>query len=295
MELTQTEENRNRAISATITLLIFALFILFLILFKLITPNPPFPESGGGGGGQELALGMMNLGNDDIEYNKMGEAKHVVAEPETAKENIVTDELGESVPVAETKPEVKEEKVVIKPVKPTPVEPKKEPVKEKTAAEKMKEIFLKNKGKTGGGKGDNDQAGQNGSPDGDPFKDGQGGSGGGTGGGNGSGDGPGDGPGKGPGSGGGIGGRIGIDLKGRAVVKPPKLPSDTKEEGKVVVEITVDAEGNVIEANPNGRGTTTSSALLKAKAKQAAFATKFNVDGKFEEQRGTITIVFSFN
>ena len=69
----------------------------------------------------------------------------------------------------------------------------------------------------------------------------------------------------------------------------------TKEEGKVVVEITVDSDGNVIEANPNGRGTTTSSALLKAKAKQTALATKFNIDGKFEEQKGTITIIFSFN
>ncbi|MCE3228194.1 MAG: energy transducer TonB, partial [Bacteroidetes bacterium] len=91
------------------------------------------------------------------------------------------------------------------------------------------------------------------------------------------------------------GGKIGVSLAGRAIVKPPVLPKDTKEEGKVVVEITVDSEGNVIEANPNGRGTTTSSAILKAKAKQTALATKFNVDGKFEEQKGTITIVFSFD
>jgi hypothetical protein len=35
--------------------------------------------------------------------------------------------------------------------------------------------------------------------------------------------------------------------------------------------------------------------MLKAKAKQAALATKFNVDGKFEEQKGTITIIFTFN
>ena len=83
-------------------------------------------------------------------------------------------------------------------------------------------------------------------------------------------------------------------MKGRAMVKPPKLPTDLEEEGKVVVEITVDSEGTVIEANPNGRGTNTTSAMLKAKAKQAALATKFNVDGKFEEQRGTITIIFSF-
>jgi colicin import membrane protein len=86
-----------------------------------------------------------------------------------------------------------------------------------------------------------------------------------------------------------------FDLKQRTIVVAPKLSKDTKEEGKVVVDISVDPEGNVIEANPNGRGTTTSSAVLKAKAKQAAFATKFNVDGKFEEQTGTITIVFSFD
>jgi TonB family protein len=220
----------------------------------------------------------------------MGEVKSVVTEKTESKEKILTDENGEAVPLNETKPEVKEEKIVITPVKPKPVI--KEPVKEKTAAEKLAEKFKKKSGKTGGGIGDNENAGQNGSPDGDPFKNGTGGTGTGTGGGDGVGDGPG---GPGPGSGGGPGGRIGVDLKGRAVVKPPKLPSDTKEEGKVVVEITVDSEGTVIEANPNGRGTTTSSALLKAKAKQAALATKFNVDGKFEEQKGTITIIFSFN
>lgn len=289
MELSRTEENKNRAISATVTLLLFALLILFLILFNLITPNPPFPEAGGGGG-QEIALGMMNVGNDDVDYNDMGKVTDVVAETEK-QEQIVTDENGEDVKITENKTEVKENKMVITPVKPKQ-QVVKEVVKEKTEAEKLLEKFKKNKGKNGGGIGNNETAGQNGAPDGDPFKDGTGGSGGGTGGGNGTGDGTGSGPGKGPGFG---GGKYGVDLKGRAVVKPPKLPSDTKEEGKVVVEITVDSEGNVIEANPNGRGTTTSSALLKAKAKQAAMATKFNVDGKFEEQRGTITIIFSFD
>lgn len=284
MEITRREENKNRIISGIITSTIFGLLLLFLILYKLITPNPPFPESGGGGG-QELALGMMSVGNDDIDYGSMGSVTDVVAEKETPKEDIVTDENGENVKIEETKPEVKNNTTVITPVKPKIV------VKEKTEAEKLADKFKKNTGKDGGGKGNNDTPGQNGAPDGDPNKNGTGGHGNGTGGGDGDGDGPGTGPGKGLGS----GGKIGIDLKGRAVVKPPQLPKDTKEEGKVVVEITVDSEGNVIEANPNGRGTTTSSALLKAKAKQAALATKFNVEGKFEEQRGTITIIFSFN
>lgn len=285
MELTRSEENKNRIISGIITSTIFALLLLFLILYQLITPNPPFPESGGGGG-QEFALGMMNVGSGDIDYGSMGKVTDVVVEKETPKENIVTDENGENVQINETKPEIKNNTTVITPVKEKVVVV----VKEKTAAEKLAEKFKKNTGKDGGGKGDNETTGQNGNPDGDPNKNGNGGHGNGSDGGNGDNKGPGDGgPGTGPGS------KYGIDLKGRAVVKPPKLPSDTKEEGKVVVEITVDSEGNVIEASPNGRGTTTSSALLKAKAKQAAMATKFNIEGKFEEQRGTITIIFSFN
>ena len=226
---------------------------------------------------------MMNVGSGDIDYGSMGKVTDVVVEKETPKENIVTDENGENVQINETKPEIKNNTTVITPVKEKVV------VKEKTAAEKLAEKFKKNTGKDGGGHGNNDTPGDNGNPDGDPNKNGNGGHGNGDGNGNGDGKGPGEGPGNGPGS------KYGIDLKGRAVVKPPKLPSDTKEEGKVVVEITVDSEGNVIEASPNGRGTTTSSALLKAKAKQAALATKFNVEGKFEEQRGTITIIFSFN
>ncbi len=288
MILTRSEENKNKAISAALTSLIFGLLLLFLILYQLITPNPPFPESGGGGG-QELALGMMNVGNDDIDFGSMGKVTDVVTEKEDNKENILTDELGESVQLNETKPEVKENTTVIKPVKEKPV---KEVVKEKTEAEKLADKFKKNTGKNGGGIGNNEEAGQNGSPDGDPFKNGSGGSGGGTGGGIGDGDGTGTGSGKGPGFG---NGKTSYELKGRAIVKPPKLPRDTEAEGKVVVEITVDTEGNVIEANPNGRGTTTSNSVLKAKAKQAALATKFDVNGKFEEQKGTITIIFSFN
>jgi TonB family protein len=284
MEITRQEDNKNRAIAGTLTTVLFALLLLFFILFHIITPNPPFPESGAGGGGQELALGMMMAGNDDIDFGSMGKATNVVTTA-SAKEEILTDPGGESVPIAESKAEVKNETTVIKPVKP------KEPVKELTAAEKLALKFKKNTGKSGGGIGDNTEAGEHGAPEGDPFGKGKGGTGTGGEGGNG----PGDGPGSGPGTGGGSTGGYAFDLKGASMLVPPKLPKDTREEGKVVVEITVDQEGNVIEATPNGRGTTTNSAILKAKAKQAAMNTKFNVSGKFEEQRGTITIVFSFD
>ena len=284
MILTKSEESKNQIISGTITLIIFLLLLLFLIFYNMITPNPPFPESAGGGG-QELAFGTMNMGNGDIEYGSLGNVNDVISKPKE-EENLLTDENGESINLkTEKKEKINENSTVITPVLPSEIIP------EKTEAQKVAEKFKKNTGKNGGGIGNNEEAGENGSPNGNPFKNGTGGEGSGNdnGNGNGNGNGPGSGIGK-----GGFGRGIGIDLKGRAVVKPPKLPSDTKEEGKVVVEITVDSEGNVIEANPNGRGTTTSSALLKAKAKHAALATKFNIDGKFEEQQGTITIVFSF-
>ena len=281
MILTKSEESKNQIISGTITLIIFLLLLLFLIFYNMITPNPPFPESAGGGG-QELAFGTMNMGNGDIEYGSLGNVNDVISKPKE-EENLLTDENGESINLKKEKKEkINKNSTIITPVLPSEIIP------EKTEAQKVAEKFKKNTGKNGGGIGNNEEAGENGSPNGNPFKNGTGGEG--SGNDNGNGNGPGSGIGK-----GGFGRGIGIDLKGRAVVKPPKLPSDTKEEGKVVVEITVDSEGNVIEANPNGRGTSTSSALLKAKAKHAALATKFNIDGKFEEQQGTITIVFSFD
>lgn len=284
MVISQNEENKNKLISLGISLLIFTLLLLFLIFYIIITPNPPFPEAPGGGGGIEFNIGNLIEGTGNVENDGMGDAVQVIEStevtPPTNQENsaqdIVTSENGEDINLTktETKNNTTNATVVI-PVKP----------KVKTTAELLAEKFNKNKGNNGGGDGNSGHAGNDGSPDGNPNTNGTGG----TGGGDGGGDGPGKGPGKGPGNGG-----YGFSLAGRSVMTPPVLSKDTKEEGKVVVEITVDKTGKVIKADPNGRGTTTSSPMLKAKARQAALATKFNVSGEFEEQKGTITIVFSF-
>jgi TonB family protein len=284
MVLSQAEENKNRLISIGISLLIFALLLLFLIFYIIVTPNPPFPEAPGGGGGIEFNIGNFNEGTGNVENNGIGDAVKVVEStevtptpPTNSAEEIVTSENGVDINVTktETKTNTTNQTVVI------PVQPK-----VKTAAELLKEKFEKNKGNNGGGgDGNSGHAGNDGRPDGNPNTHGTGG----TGGGEGGGDGPGKGPGKGPGNGG-----YGFSLSGRSIMTPPVLSKDTKEEGKVVVEITVDKNGKVIKADPNGRGTTTSSPMLKAKARQAALATQFNVSGEFEEQKGTITIIFSF-
>lgn len=284
MIVSQNEENKNKLISLGISLLIFALLLLFLIFYIIVTPNPPFPEAPGGGGGLEFNIGTLIEGTGNVENDGMGDAVQVIESnevtPPTNQENsaqdIVTSENGVDVNITKTENKnTTTNATVVIPVKP----------KVKTAAELLKEKFEKNQGKNGGGDGNSGHAGNEGSPDGNPNTNGTGG----TGGGDGGGDGPGKGPGKGPGNGG-----YGFSLAGRSVMTPPVLSKDTKEEGKVVVEITVDKSGKVIKADPNGRGTTTSSPMLKAKARQAALATKFNVSGEFEEQKGTITIVFSF-
>jgi TonB family protein len=287
MTISQSEENKNKVISLIITLGIFALLLLFLFYYMIITPNPPFPLSAGGGGGIEFNIGNLIEGTGNVENNGIGDAVQVVESTEVtpstpeenSNENIVTSEQGEDINI--TKNETKNNtntttnQTVVIPVKPTV----------KTAAELLAEKFNKTKGNNGGGDGNSGHEGNDGRPDGNPNTNGQGGTGGGEGGG--------DGPGKGIGQGIGNGG-YGFSLAGRSVITPPTLSKDTKEEGKVVVEITVDKTGKVVKADPNGRGTTTSSPMLKAKARQAALATQFNVNGEFEEQKGTITIIFSF-
>ena len=284
MIVSQTEENKNRIISLVISLGIFALLLLFLIFYIIVTPNPPFPVTEGGGGGIEFNIGNLIEGTGNVDGDGIGEAVNVVASTEVTPENqetnaneLVTSDQGEDINITKTdNKNTSTNATVVIPVKP----------KVKTAAELLAEKFNKNKGNNGGGgDGNSGHAGNDGKPDGNPNTNGNGG----TGGGDGGGDGPGKGPGKGPGNGG-----YGFSLAGRSVMTPPVLSKDTKEEGKVVVEITVDKNGKVIKAEPNGRGTNTQSPMLKAKARQAALATTFNVSGEFEEQKGTITIIFSF-
>ena len=281
--LSPIKEDKNINFLALIAaFLSLGIVILILILIKLITPIPPFPESASSGG-MEVNYGVYNEGTGTVEENKIGNATNVVVKESVTsssnqnKDQVYTSESGEEVPLPPNndKPVIKENTTIVQ-----PKEVKEQP-KEKTAAELLAEKFQKNKGK-GGGDGQSGDAGNAGEPDGNPFTHGKGGTGNNP-------DGTGIGSGKGTGN-----GPFGFDLKGRTLVYAPELPKDAKEEGIVVVDIIVDKDGNVKEADPNGRGTTTSSPILKAKARQFALKLKFNPNLQFEEQRGSITIVFSF-
>lgn len=86
---------------------------------------------------------------------------------------------------------------------------------------------------------------------------------------------------------------ISFSLEGRTPQSLPKPEYNYQVEGIVVVEVTVDRNGNVTSANPGVKGSTTLNEHLMAAAKKAALAAKF--DRKPDApafQKGTITYHF---
>jgi TonB family protein len=97
---------------------------------------------------------------------------------------------------------------------------------------------------------------------------------------------------RGPGSGTGDRG-ISYDLAGRNFQSLPDPKYDVQAEGRVVVDINVDRNGNVTSAVPGAKGSTTLEEYLLNAAKEAALKTKFEPkpDGPLT-QKGTITYNF---
>jgi colicin import membrane protein len=93
-----------------------------------------------------------------------------------------------------------------------------------------------------------------------------------------------------PGSG---NGGVGYGLNGRGRPSKSKVIPDCDEEGKVVVEIHVNQNGNVVKAIPGKRGTTGDSCLYEA-AKKTALTHKWPADSKAPaKQIGFVIVDFS--
>lgn len=93
--------------------------------------------------------------------------------------------------------------------------------------------------------------------------------------------------------GGGTGNGVDWSLNGRSAISVPPPSSGIQEEGKVVVEIIVDKDGNVVDARGGLIGSTTTDARLVKLATDAASKAKFNISPNSpERQKGKITYVF---
>ncbi|MEN2400194.1 energy transducer TonB [Flavobacterium sp. MC2016-06] len=296
-------DSSNKKKSLLISTAIYAVILALLFFIRFWPPYNPENNSalaeGGGGGGVTVNFGDSDLGSGanyksevlNVKNNvKQAPAKATPEEAIITQENTATDATDVVIPTKE------------KPKKPVPVEkPITKPVPEKPKVSNSTNDALSSilKGSNKGGDGDDKVAGNKGRANGSLGSSGYsgtGGSGGGTGGGNGTGNGIGTGSGYGAGSGGGSGGGSGYSLGTRKALSKPAPKYNCNEEGKVVVEVTVDQNGKTISATPGIKGTTNTARCLLDQAKIAAMNTKWDADNDAPvKQIGKIIYNFSLN
>lgn len=262
---------KDRIITLTSSVLVFGLIILFLLLFLIKTPIPPYPPSiiqeveinFEGGGGEDGAEGMGNP--------EMTSTTKAITTTTGSEEDVFASAVED--PIVTAAEHKKKEKKKDKKEEPkTAAQQDPQPSQELVNLIANVNLRIKNSSGNSNNPDGNGKAGEG---------DGQG---------KGNGDGPGDGNNVGPGRG------PGYSLRGRKLLQRPQLLDESQEEGIVVVEIVVDETGKVIEATPGQRGSTTTSSYLYTLARQAAKTAKFNAspDGA-KEQRGTYTFVFKLD
>ncbi len=289
--------------SFLIATLIYGVLLLILFFIRFWPPSDAELAQltgGGGGGGVTINFGDSDVGSGaDFKSEVLdvkNDAKSKPAES-TPEEDILAQDNNDATDVAIPKHDTPKN---IKPVvKKTP-----EPVVVKKKADNSATSALNDliHGKSKGGDGDDNEAGNKGKSNGKLNSKGyygDGGEGGGEGGGKGTGKGKGKGPGEGDGEGGGKGNGkgpgAGYFLGGRKPIESPKPNYNCgNESGLVIVRVFVDKNGNVISAIPGVKGTKNPNSCLLAEAKKAALKTKWepSPDGT-EKQEGTIGYNFT--
>jgi TonB family protein len=254
-----------------LSVFIHVLILVLLILFGFTTQLPLPGEEGIviNFGDNDQGMGLVEPRPSPLEQPSQAQPTQVEEE-----ETPITQDFEEapSLPVPKPKPEPKPKTEKPKETKPTPEKPKEEkpPVEEKPREVDQRILFPGQK--TGGDTSGEGVTGQNGNQ-GDPSGsiDSQSKEGGNTGGG------------EGPSS----------SIDGRkALLLPP--PEYTKQvSGKVVIQVTVDRNGNVTKVTGPFKGSTNYDPDLVSAAKKAALKAKFDLSPNAPAyQTGTITYVF---
>ena len=250
----QTTTEQKKGIAGTIIVhLLLAVMLIFLVLR---TPLPLPDEEG-----VEIRMGNSDEGTFSENISQNATAAATSPSRPSADEEIVTQTDEETIAVeTATKPQQtqpQQQEQTIAETKPDP----------KPTVDPRALYTGTNATSSGGGTG---TSGDYGRPDGTSTTGGL------TGGGQGSGQGSGSGTGQGR----------DYFLSGREIKSLHKPSYNSGEQGRVVVEISVDKNGNVIRARagtkvPNTQiGTTTSDPNLWKQAEQAAMQSKFSTDDK---------------
>jgi TonB family protein len=285
MKVLETEHEKK---SLAITIALFVLLFWILMLKLSIAPFPEAVEGGGGGGEIAINFGNSDLGSGTDYQSKLlavPVAKAVPVPETSVVEKVLTQEVTEA-------PVLSQSKTVPKETLPQPVI-KETPKPSKSTADALESLLNGFKTSSDG----NDKTGGNkGKLNGDPNAkgyNGVGGTGTGSGGGNGSGTGIGTGSGYGSGSGSGVGSGNGWRLSGRKLSNSGKVQQKCNEYGTVVVQISVNRNGDVIGAKYT-KGTTNTDPCLIEPALATAKKFKWQPDSNAPEtQTGFITVNFT--
>ncbi|GEC72372.1 outer membrane transport energization protein TonB [Flavobacterium flevense] len=261
MKYLETEEEKK---SFTITTIIFV--ILFVLFFYLgLTSLDPPPENG-----IAINFGTTEFGNGDIQPTEAIQSapKATAAKQATASnDDVLSQDIEEAVVMKEAK-KIKPTKEVAK--EEVKEKPKENPKPSKSTTDALSSLINgpKSDGTAKGGEGNDDKPGDKGSLNGNPYANTYYGSG----------------SGSGTGSGWGLNGRK-ISSRGKEVQK-------CNEFGTVVVQITVNRNGNVIAAKYT-KGTTNTNPCLIEPALATARKYKWQPDPNAPAtQIGFITVNF---
>lgn len=276
------KNNRLQGIIGTVVVHLIILLILFVVTLHAATPDE---ESG-----VPVMLGSAELSQGDADPYTLTEVDVLdELQPETApadpsvetpsEQEMLTQDLEETVAMKPQKKPVKPKTEVKTPPKRQPEQPK-QPTKtpeqiaaekraaaEKAAAEEAAKKIAGafGKGSSMGNRGTGTTgSGVQGSPTGNSNT----------------------------GKSTGVGGVGSWDLNGRSLTGSLPIPVyNVQDEGRVVVTIVVNPSGRVISTSINKRTNTVSTALRRA-AEEAARKARFNVTDGVNNQTGTITYYF---
>jgi outer membrane biosynthesis protein TonB len=289
-------DTRHKKKSFTLTTILLSVLLLLLFYIGLTYMDPPI-ENGitVNFGTMEFGMGeeqpvkkiksqpaepVEELEEEVVEEKPAAQPEEVAEEDltEKATEKVLTQEDEESIRIKQQEAARREAEEAARKAQAKAEQLAREQKAAEEKAQREKEAkkkkldelmggLNKSDGEVQGSEGDDDRAGDKGQPDGDPYATSYYGS---------------------PGAGSGTGG---YGLSGRSLVSKGKVQQDCNEEGRVVVKITVDRNGKVIDATPGVKGTTNSDPCLLEPARKTAFLHKWNLDSKAPNQQIGFVVV----
>lgn len=250
--------------SFTLTSVLLTILIILLFYVGLSYLDPP-PESGisinfgttDEGSGKVQPREKVRTAPKPVEQPKEEVKQEVPEAPQDKTEEVLTNDT-EDAPVIPTKKETsKKPKETTKPAEEVK-KPVEKPKPSKSTTDALSSILNgpKSDGTESGGEGPDSTSGDKGDPRGDPYATSYYG-----------------GPGTGTGG-------VGYGLNGRGKPTFSITPQECNEAGTVVVQIKVNREGRVIQANPGVKGTTNNHPCLLDAAKRNAMSFRWRSDSK---------------